>query len=80
VHNYTDFSHVKTKFNEMKQILFQDTKSSNQPIYEECCICLEPLIENLITSCCHHQFHKKCIKILRQRTNNCPLCRREIKF
>jgi len=46
---------------------------------ENCCICLESLIErqnNIIKQeCCNRQFHKDCLKTWYNFHPSCPLCR-----
>lgn len=45
---------------------------------DECSICLEELISNIITLSCNHSYHNKCI--LRDNIKNCPLCRHPINI
>lgn len=51
---------------------------------EECCICLETLIEDHVTKLpCDHTLHTKCIRDYAKSLDNqdempCPLCRKEV--
>lgn len=52
----------------------------------ECCICYEPLRDNIHRTHCDHMFHKECLSThlrLQKKTNihqNCPLCRRDLAY
>lgn len=49
----------------------------------DCCVCYEELNggrEKLSTIRCGHVYHTSCILTWVQRSNSCPLCRREIEF
>ncbi len=44
----------------------------------ECIICLNNINENdqiIITECCANNFHKNCLYMWLNNSNNCPLCR-----
>ena len=47
---------------------------------DECCICLEELKCNLLTSCCNQNIHKECLKkwckkaIEKNELAACPIC------
>lgn len=43
-----------------------------------CCICSEGISEDLETTKCNHQFHKKCLSEWNKYKQNCPLCRTRI--
>ena len=51
---------------------------------EECCICLETLVEDHVTKLpCDHTLHTKCIRDYAKSLDNkdempCPLCRQEV--
>ena len=46
-------------------------------VKEECCICMDK--QSTIITDCKHQFCKLCIKKTLDNSNNCPLCRQDIK-
>ena len=43
---------------------------------EECSICKQPLISNVVTLSCGHTYHRECILMWSNRKLDCPLCRR----
>jgi len=49
-------------------------------MYDECCICLDNLIDNINTIKCGHKFHKHCIETWFKTSNSvkCPLCQKKI--
>ena len=49
---------------------------------KQCTICLTEYNngDELTTLPCFHFFHPKCINIWLQRSNNCPICKNEVKL
>jgi hypothetical protein len=43
---------------------------------EECSICLEELLGEIVILKCTHKFHNDCIKIV--KSGQCPLCRNKL--
>jgi hypothetical protein len=44
-----------------------------------CAVCLSPMRLARITPC-HHIFHGDCLRQCLKASDNCPLCKRELKF
>jgi hypothetical protein len=47
---------------------------------EECSICLDPLLLNVVVPLCRHRLHRECAEILARNSNKCPQCRRRILY
>ena len=49
----------------------------NGPVEEDwkCPVCLELLNNPFLTECCGHHFCERCINIIQQQRNECPLCK-----
>ena len=63
--------YIPYKFN-AKDI--KDTKN-----IEECSICLENQNKTTVKlNICDHLYHEKCIKMSLQKSNLCPLCRKDV--
>ena len=45
---------------------------------EDCSICYDPMLDNVINLQCDHKFHKMCINKWKLNHNTCPLCRGQI--
>jgi len=46
---------------------------------EECSICLEKQNETTVKlDICNHLYHEKCIKMCLEKSNLCPLCRKDV--
>ena len=45
---------------------------------ESCCICLDPLEENVTTTPCSHSFHEACLQSWTEQKNECPICRERL--
>ena len=45
---------------------------------EQCAICLDLLIENQVSTSCHHTFHLPCILEWTYRERRCPLCNHDL--
>jgi hypothetical protein len=45
----------------------------------ECCICMEDIIDIKITLICQHFYCKECIDNWRKKSKDCPICRKPIK-
>jgi hypothetical protein len=43
--------------------------------YEECCICMESILDDIDFTSCMHSFHKKCLHNWQRCNNTCPICR-----
>ena len=47
---------------------------------EECSICLEVGNKKFVKTNCGHIFHKSCIDEWNLRSNNCPMCRKDLSI
>lgn len=49
---------------------------------EVCCICLDPFtqVDPAITTRCQHRFHLQCSECWLQRSRNCPLCWKPLRY
>ena len=51
---------------------------------EECCICLEQVCANGVSTHCKHVFHNECLKSWMMsdntKSNACPVCRESLKY
>ena len=45
---------------------------------DECSICLDLLQGEVVTLCCQHSYHKKCVTDWISAHNTCPLCRKSV--
>ncbi|XP_049821046.1 RING finger protein 141 isoform X1 [Aethina tumida] len=52
-----------------------DSKEKEKKKVEECCICFNPLGEEMYTLNCGHNYHIKCIKLWLDSKRDCPICR-----
>lgn len=71
---------ICNKNKNLYEIIDDSSESSNDSviidIYENCSICLEPLIKNVVVTNCNHKYHKKCLKRLKKSNLiECPICR-----
>jgi len=41
---------------------------------EQCCICIEVIVEDDFSLPCNHIFHRNCIKKWIKKSKTCPLC------
>ena len=57
--------------------LFKKKEDFKYIVKEECCICMDK--QSTIITDCKHQFCKLCIKRTLDNSENCPLCRQNIK-
>lgn len=47
-------------------------------IGEDCPICTEPILAEVIRLPCNHMFHRECAKVWLEKHQNCPTCRRDL--
>ena len=49
---------------------------------EECVICLEDLVNNIVLLSCRHEYHYDCIQqwFFKKKYLECPLCRRTVEI
>ena len=54
-----------------------DSNNNSSKKYDECVICLEDLINNIVVLDCNHKYHYDCIQcwFLKKNKLKCPLCR-----
>ena len=45
---------------------------------EECCICLDPLKNDIVIFRCLHKIHYRCFQEWSKRSSLCPICRKEM--
>jgi hypothetical protein len=67
----------KDEIEQLKELKFSETSKKNK----ECPICLEEFKDDdlILGIHCKHNFHTKCIKKwLKEYSNKCPLCSKEI--
>jgi hypothetical protein len=56
---------------------FKDSKDIN--VKEECSICLEKHDDTSVQlNACNHLYHEKCIRMSLEKSNLCPLCRKDV--
>lgn len=59
--------------------VLQNVTIMKAPCVEECSICFEYLQASAIfTTSCNHRFHYQCIVLNMEKSNECPICRKEI--
>ena len=55
------------------------TKEELATFDDVCAVCLSPMKLARITPC-HHMFHGDCLRQCLKASDNCPICKRELKF
>lgn len=45
---------------------------------DECCICMDDINSDGISTICHHGFHRKCLKKWLKNDSRCPICRTQV--
>ena len=51
-------------------------------LVEDCIICIEELLNNIVILSCHHRYHYHCIQqwFLKKGLLSCPLCCKEVEI
>lgn len=52
--------------------------NGNDTFNEDCCICMDDINSDGITTICHHGFHNKCLKKWLKNDSRCPICRTQV--
>lgn len=68
--------------NQERAVLTQFRYASSQELAEfddVCAVCLSPMRLARITPC-HHIFHGECLRQCLKSSDQCPICKRELKF
>lgn len=45
-----------------------------------CAICLDPMTKQVKITPCHHIFHGECLRQCLKYSDNCAICKKELKF
>jgi len=73
----TTFYIIKNKRFDIPYHFIKDVKDVKDS--EECSICLEKQNETTVKlNICDHLYHEKCIRMSIEKSNLCPLCRKDI--
>ena len=74
--NQNDINNIEIYNNyDIIPIDLYDYKYDIKKNYDECVICLDPLISELSMLDCKHIFHKSCIKKWSKQQRFCPMCK-----
>lgn len=65
-----DSTHTVVVVNEKNE----ESSTQDQTSSEICCICIQNLKEDIVTTSCGHSFHNNCILEWLKRKHSCPLC------